>query len=240
MYVLLYFGVSDVGATLQIQTYCTEFVHSLILNELLNLSRKCVHSNLQLQHGSHCELLLALIRVLYLLSCLGKSLHTHIQFILVCASLHGRKRVRLKLSCSCSHSHAFSVPMFDPVEMPKLPHPCRTSISTNLRDPSAVIYGSFNRLWLHHCSLFSLFQRKCSFACDVLRFSFASFVSSSTGAWLILWIPPTFFAQVAFLTAVPTTPSPFLPFLPLLLPLPNPSTSIGSEVFFAATVLNAN
>ena len=54
---------------------------------------------------------------------------------------------------------------------------------------------------LHHCSLF---QRACSFACDVLRFSIASFVSSSTRARLILWIQPTFCAQVAFLTAVPT------------------------------------
>ena len=35
-------------------------------------------------------------------------------------------------------------------------------------------------------------QSLCSLACDVLRFSFTSFVLSSTGVWLILWIRPTF------------------------------------------------
>ena len=40
-YVLLDVGASDVGATLKIQTYCTGLVDILILNELLNLSRKC-------------------------------------------------------------------------------------------------------------------------------------------------------------------------------------------------------
>ena len=88
----------------------------------------------------------------------------------------------------------------------------------------------------------------CSFACDVLRFFFASIVLSSTGAGLILWVQPTFCAQVSFLTAVPTNnvlvrvrvlvpmltflpflPSPF-PFVPFLPPLPLLSTCIGSEV----------
>ena len=41
VYVLLDFGVSDVSAILQVQTYCTGFIHNLMLNELLNLSHKC-------------------------------------------------------------------------------------------------------------------------------------------------------------------------------------------------------
>ena len=39
--VLLDLGVSDVGAILKLQTYCNRFIDNLILNELLNLSRKC-------------------------------------------------------------------------------------------------------------------------------------------------------------------------------------------------------
>ena len=105
----------------------------------------------------------------------------------------------------------------------------------------------------------SLFQRACFLACDVLRFSFASFVLGSTGARLILWIRPTFGAQVAFLTAVPTNnvlactrvlvlmltfllpllPSPF-PFLPFLPPPPKLSTSIGSEVLFCRNCLECD
>ena len=38
--VLLDFGVPDVRTILWIQTYCTKFFYSLLLNELLNLSRK--------------------------------------------------------------------------------------------------------------------------------------------------------------------------------------------------------
>ena len=45
-----------------------------------------------------------------------------------------------------------------------------------------------------HNRLFSLFQRACSLACGVLQFPFTSFVLSSTGAGLILWIRPTFCA----------------------------------------------
>ena len=33
--------MSDVGAILKIQTYLTKLIHNLMLNELLNLSRKC-------------------------------------------------------------------------------------------------------------------------------------------------------------------------------------------------------
>ena len=104
----------------------------------------------------------------------------------------------------------------------------------------------------------------CSFACAVLLFSFASFVLDSTRAKLILWIRPTLCAHVAFLTTVPTNSVlawlrimtliltcasclavlaitfPFLAFLAFLPYLPKLATSIGSEVLFAATVLNAN
>ena len=60
------------------------------------------------------------------------------------------------------------------------------------------------RLWFRHFSLFSLFQRACSLACGVLRFSFASFVLSSTGGGLILWIRRKFCAQLALLSTMPT------------------------------------
>ena len=91
--------------------------------------------------------------------------------------------------------------------MLKSPH--HLSISTNLRVPGAVVCqvsqmmpsleGSQElRLWLHHCSSFSLFQRACSLAYDVLRFSSASFVLSFTGARLILSIRLTFCAQMDF------------------------------------------
>ena len=41
VYVLLDFGVSDVSANLNIQTYRTGFIDNLMLNELLKLSRRC-------------------------------------------------------------------------------------------------------------------------------------------------------------------------------------------------------
>ena len=104
----------------------------------------------------------------------------------------------------------------------------------------------------------------CSLACAVLLHSFASFVLDSTRAKLVLWIRPTLRAHVAFLTTVPTNSVlawlrimtliltcasclavlaitfPFLAFPAFLPHLPKLATSIGSEVLFATTVLNAN
>ena len=109
-----------------------------------------------------------------------------------------------------------------------------------------------------HPSLFSCSNELAPLLVAFFSFPFTSFVLSSTGAGLILWIRPTFCAQMAFLTAVPTNnvlvwirtlvlllatfldAFPFLPFLPLVPPLRKLSTSIGSEVLFVAIVMSAN
>ena len=100
----------------------------------------------------------------HLLSCLGKSLRTHLQSFLAHTRSHGRGWVLLKQFRSYIISNPFLCQSLHPVEMPKSPHRCRMSISTNLRDPGAVIWQrqvqrarkSPLPLWFHHCSLLSL------------------------------------------------------------------------------------
>ena len=116
----------------------------------------------------------------------------------------------------------------------------------NPRFTWSVISVGSSRLTLFSSFFHMKFQKEpAPFACDVLRFSFASLVLSSTGARLILWIRQLC-AQMAFLQQTTSLlgfgfwfwcwPS-FLPFLP---PLPKVSTSIGSEVLFVVTVWNPN
>ena len=100
--------------------------------------------------------------------------------------------------------------------MPKSPHLCHMSISTNLRDLHAVIWQEFEstpilqssqelaaavvlplQLVLTVPTSLLLCLQSSSVFC-------ASFVLSSTGTRLILWIRPTFCAQMAFLTTMPT------------------------------------
>ena len=122
------------------------------------------------------------------------------------ASLRDRKGVQLKLSCSYSHSPAFPCQS----EMPKSPHLCRMSNSTNLRDLGAVIWWEFRStpslessqelvavvvpplqiVLLVPTSLLPCLWRS-SFFLHLLCLS-------STGAGLILRIRPTFCAQMAF------------------------------------------
>ena len=127
---VLDFGVSDVS-----------------LNDVLNLSRKCavcegrcgLHSNLQLQRGFCGEFRLSEFCG-HVLSCLGKSLHTQSRSCLAHRGRHGRGCVPQKQFCSSIHSPPFLCQSWHPTEMPKSAHACRTSISTNLRKPRAVIY----------------------------------------------------------------------------------------------------
>ena len=175
---------------------------------------------------------------------LAKPHHARTQSFPARASHHGRKWFHLQQFCSYIHSPAFPW---------CIQRKCPVSQSFNQRQVQRARNSRLRRRF-NHCCLFSLFRRACSL------FSFSSFGMDSTGARLILSIRPTPCAQVAFLTTVPTInllawilililmltflavlschhlSLPYL-FLP---PLPKLSTSIGSEVFFAATVFNAN
>ena len=122
----------------------------------------------------------------------------------------------LKQFCSYIHSHLFSVPIFTssgnaeiaaPVSYVHLNQPsgsrCGDLPSVSDDAKSRLLARGRLRLLFHSCSLVSLFQRDRSFACAVLRFSFAFLVLASPGARLTLWVRPTFRAQVAFQTTVP-------------------------------------
>ena len=75
----------------------------------------------------------------HLLSCLGKSRHTHTQSSLTYSSRHGQKCSPKKQFCCHIHSHRFLIQSLRPVGKAKSKHPCRMSTSSILRDPDAII-----------------------------------------------------------------------------------------------------
>ena len=183
VYALLDFGISDVSAVLKIQTYCTSFIDDLIFNEMSHLSCKC--------------------------GVLRDTPYPHP--VVLCTKKPPWSGMSSLLQfCSYINSPSFLCQSLHPVDMPTSTHPCRVPISTNLRDPGAVIClvsqtmpslersqepvaAVVPRLQLGPCA-----KEPAPLHVPFFGLPIVSLVLASFGARLILWVRPTFRAQVVF------------------------------------------
>ena len=147
------FSVFDVGAILKMHTAAPSPPMVSFFTEWLNRECAVAKDNVASIRIHDCNMALVVN-----CACADQS------FVDFC--FPARMNSHQKQFCGYNHSPPFLCQSLYPVEMPKSPHPCRMTISTNLRNPC--------RQRLFPSRLVSLFQGARSFACAFLWFSFAS------------------------------------------------------------------